>query len=69
MFTFNIQVTFKSSVCLLQSDDVRGASWAWLAGKDGPVASLVWEFFTSVFTVATLPEVNTRVGGGVKECL
>lgn len=56
-------------MCLLQSDDVRGACWAWLAGRGGPVAGLVREFFTSVFTVATLPEVNTRVGGGVKECL
>lgn len=62
-------------MCLLQSDDVRGACWAWLAGRDEPVAGLVREFFTrgadktSAFTVATLPEVNTRVGGGVKECL
>lgn len=41
----HIQVTFKSSVCLLQSDEVLGACWAWLAGRDGPVAGLVREFF------------------------
>ena len=61
-------------MCLLQSDEVRGACCAWLAGKDGRVAALVREFFTigagktSVFTVVT-QEVNTRVGGGVEEFL
>lgn len=33
-------------MCLLQSDEVRGACGAWLAGRDGRVAALVREFFT-----------------------
>lgn len=59
---------------ILQSDCVLGGCWAWPGGRVGAVSKpdtgLVFRTRVtgkaSVFTAVTLPEVYTRVSGGVE---